>query len=97
MIRIQSVDHVVLRVTDVENVGRFYIDVLGGAWDRRRVRSRSGTAAWVCVSSCRLLAMIRSRIVLTDALRPVGMFYPPRRGGGRIPSAMAPTGEARGI
>ena len=36
MIRIQSVDHVVLRVTDVERVGRFYIDVLGGAWDRQR-------------------------------------------------------------
>jgi glyoxylase I family protein len=36
MIRIQSVDHVVLRVIDVEKIGRFYVDVLGGAWDRRR-------------------------------------------------------------
>jgi len=36
MINVQSVDHVVLRVTDVERVGRFYIDVLGGRWDRRR-------------------------------------------------------------
>ena len=36
MINIESVDHVVLRVNDLEKVGRFYIDVLGGAWDRRR-------------------------------------------------------------
>ena len=36
MINIRSVDHVVLRVSDLEKVGRFYIDVLGGAWDRRR-------------------------------------------------------------
>jgi catechol 2,3-dioxygenase-like lactoylglutathione lyase family enzyme len=36
MINVQSVDHVVLRVTDVEKVGAFYIDVLGGQWDRRR-------------------------------------------------------------
>ena len=36
MMNIRSVDHVVLRVTDVERVGRFYIDVLGGRWDRRR-------------------------------------------------------------
>jgi glyoxylase I family protein len=36
MIKVRSVDHVVLRVFDVEKVGRFYIDVLGGAWDRRR-------------------------------------------------------------
>ena len=36
MINVQSVDHVVLRVTEVEKVGRFYIDVLGGRWDRRR-------------------------------------------------------------
>lgn len=36
MINIQSVDHVVLRVADVEKVGSFYIDVLGGNWDRRR-------------------------------------------------------------
>jgi glyoxylase I family protein len=36
MIIVQSVDHVVLRVTDVEKVGAFYIGVLGGTWDRRR-------------------------------------------------------------
>jgi catechol 2,3-dioxygenase-like lactoylglutathione lyase family enzyme len=36
MIKVQSVDHVVLRVLDLERVGRFYIDVLGGQWDRRR-------------------------------------------------------------
>jgi glyoxylase I family protein len=36
MINIESVDHVVLRVREVERVGQFYIDVLGGAWDRRR-------------------------------------------------------------
>lgn len=36
MINIESVDHVVLRVFDVEKVGAFYIDVLGGRWDRRR-------------------------------------------------------------
>jgi catechol 2,3-dioxygenase-like lactoylglutathione lyase family enzyme len=36
MIRVESVDHVVLRVTDVDKVGSFYVDVLGGQWDRRR-------------------------------------------------------------
>jgi glyoxylase I family protein len=36
MINVLSVDHVVLRVRDVERVGAFYIDVLGGNWDRRR-------------------------------------------------------------
>lgn len=36
MINVQSVDHVVLRVADVEKVGTFYIEVLGGQWDRRR-------------------------------------------------------------
>ena len=36
MINIDSVDHVVLRVIDVDRVGDFYIDVLGGSWDRRR-------------------------------------------------------------
>ena len=36
MINVRSVDHVVLRVADVETVGAFYIDVLGGQWDRRR-------------------------------------------------------------
>jgi catechol 2,3-dioxygenase-like lactoylglutathione lyase family enzyme len=36
MINVRSVDHVVLRVVDVEKVGAFYIDVLGGSWDRRR-------------------------------------------------------------
>lgn len=36
MINVQSVDHVVLRVRDLEKVGSFYVDVLGGQWDRRR-------------------------------------------------------------
>jgi len=36
VINVQSVDHVVLRVRDVDAVGSFYIDVLGGTWDRRR-------------------------------------------------------------
>ena len=36
MINVRSVDHVVLRVADVETVGAFYIDVLGAQWDRRR-------------------------------------------------------------
>jgi glyoxylase I family protein len=36
MINVQSVDHVVLRVRDVEWVGSFYVEVLGGQWDRRR-------------------------------------------------------------
>jgi catechol 2,3-dioxygenase-like lactoylglutathione lyase family enzyme len=36
MINIDSVDHVVMRVRDVERVGAFYVDVLGGRWDRRR-------------------------------------------------------------
>ena len=36
MINVRSVDHVVLRVADVDRVGAFYIDVLGGSWDRRR-------------------------------------------------------------
>jgi len=36
MINVESVDHVVLRVADVERVGAFYVDVLGGQWDRRR-------------------------------------------------------------
>jgi glyoxylase I family protein len=36
MIEVQSVDHVVLRVADVDKVGAFYVDVLGGKWDRRR-------------------------------------------------------------
>lgn len=36
MINVRSVDHVVLRVADVDKVGAFYIDVLGGEWDRRR-------------------------------------------------------------
>ena len=36
MINVESVDHVVLRVDDVERVGSFYIEVLGARWDRRR-------------------------------------------------------------
>lgn len=36
MIAVRSVDHIVLRVRDAETVGRFYVDVLGARWDRRR-------------------------------------------------------------
>ena len=41
MINVRSVDHVVLRVADVDKVSAFYIDVLGG----------SGTAA-ATTSAC---------------------------------------------
>jgi catechol 2,3-dioxygenase-like lactoylglutathione lyase family enzyme len=36
MINVRSVDHVVFRVTDLEKVAGFYIDVLGARWERRR-------------------------------------------------------------
>ena len=36
MIGVRSIDHVVFRVSDVEKVGLFYIDVLGANWERRR-------------------------------------------------------------
>ena len=36
MINIQAIDHVVFRVTDLEGVARFYIDVLGARWEKRQ-------------------------------------------------------------
>jgi glyoxylase I family protein len=36
MINIQAVDHVVFRVTDLEKVARFYIDVLGARCEKKQ-------------------------------------------------------------
>ena len=36
MINIRDIDHVVLRVVDLERVARFYVEVLGARWERRR-------------------------------------------------------------
>jgi catechol 2,3-dioxygenase-like lactoylglutathione lyase family enzyme len=36
MIRLEAIDHVVFRVKDLEAVSRFYIDVLGAAWERKQ-------------------------------------------------------------
>ena len=36
MINIQNIDHVVFRVTDLERTARFYIDVLGARWEKKR-------------------------------------------------------------
>ena len=36
MINIQAIDHVVFRVTDLERVSSFYMDVLAARWERRR-------------------------------------------------------------
>jgi catechol 2,3-dioxygenase-like lactoylglutathione lyase family enzyme len=36
MINITAIDHVVLRVVDLEKVAAFYTDVLGARWERRR-------------------------------------------------------------
>src|SRR3954464_7683258 len=36
MINIQAIDHVVFRVTDLEGVARFYIDVLGARWEKKQ-------------------------------------------------------------
>ena len=36
MISIQNIDHVVLRVTELEAVARFYIDVLGARWEKKQ-------------------------------------------------------------
>ena len=36
MINIQAIDHVVFRVTDLEKVARFYIDVLGARWEKKQ-------------------------------------------------------------
>ena len=36
MITIQNVDHVVLRVSNLDKVARFYIDVLGARWEKKQ-------------------------------------------------------------
>lgn len=36
MITIQNIDHVVLRVVDLEKVAGFYIDVLGARWEKKQ-------------------------------------------------------------
>ena len=36
MITIQAIDHVVFRVTDLQAVSRFYIDVLGARWEKKQ-------------------------------------------------------------
>ena len=36
VINIQAIDHVVLRVVDLETVARFYIDVLGARWEKKQ-------------------------------------------------------------
>ena len=36
MIALHSIDHVVLRVVDLERVARFYTDVLGARWEKKQ-------------------------------------------------------------
>src|SRR5688500_18491461 len=36
MINIQAIDHVVLRVVDLDRVAAFYIDVLGARWEKKQ-------------------------------------------------------------
>jgi catechol 2,3-dioxygenase-like lactoylglutathione lyase family enzyme len=36
MINLVGIDHVVLRVVDLETVARFYVDVLGARWEKKR-------------------------------------------------------------
>lgn len=36
MINLVSIDHVVLRVVDLERVGRFYTEVLGARWEKKQ-------------------------------------------------------------
>ena len=36
MINIRDIDHVVLRVRDLDTVARFYTDVLGARWEKRQ-------------------------------------------------------------
>ena len=36
MINIQAIDHVVLRVVDLDSVAHFYIDVLGARWEKKQ-------------------------------------------------------------
>ena len=38
MITIQAIDHVVLRVVDLERMSRFYIDVLGARWEKKQAQ-----------------------------------------------------------
>jgi glyoxylase I family protein len=49
MITIQAIDHVVLRVVDLNRVASFYIDVLGARWEKKQAhiglyQLRVGTA-----------------------------------------------------
>ena len=49
MITIQAIDHVVLRVVDLERAASFYIDVLGDRWEKKQeaiglYQLRTGTA-----------------------------------------------------
>ncbi len=36
MITVANIDHVVLRISDLESVARFYIDVLGARWEKKQ-------------------------------------------------------------
>ena len=36
MITIQNIDHVVLRIVDLDSIVRFYIDVLGARWEKEQ-------------------------------------------------------------
>jgi glyoxylase I family protein len=36
MINLQAIDHVVFRVTDLQKVADFYIDVLGARWEKKQ-------------------------------------------------------------
>jgi len=36
MINLANIDHVVLRVVDLERVGRFYTEVLGARWEKKQ-------------------------------------------------------------
>ena len=36
MINVQNIDHVVLRIVDLDEVARFYIDVLGARWEKKQ-------------------------------------------------------------
>jgi catechol 2,3-dioxygenase-like lactoylglutathione lyase family enzyme len=49
MINLAGIDHVVLRVVDLDRVARFYTDVLGARWEKRQeavglYQLRAGTA-----------------------------------------------------
>ena len=36
MINVQNIDHVVLRIVDLDEVARFYINVLGARWEKKQ-------------------------------------------------------------